>query len=109
MTTANINPNLVARLSKLPTEQQQQMLDALEDADLLTNISLPELQALSTIAIAPSLQADLSELLDRNAEGELSSEEIQTLDTILEQVDQINILKARAKYTLQHLNQVRIA
>jgi len=44
----------------------------------------------------------LDDLLARNAETQLSPHEITQLDQLLEQVDQLNILKTRARYTLTH-------
>ena len=39
----------------------------------------------------------------------LSPEEITLLDRILEQVDQLNLLKARARYTLNHFRKANLA
>jgi hypothetical protein len=105
MTSANLTQTLLNKLQILPIQRQQQLLDGLEDEDLLTNISPPELQALANISLAPAPQAQLSDLLARNADGKASPEEIMVLDRLLEQVDQLNLLKARAKYTLQYLSQ----
>jgi hypothetical protein len=104
MTATNLTQNLLNKLQILPLQQQQQLLDGLEDEDLLTNISPAELQALSNIALAPVQQAQLSDLLAQNADGEISPEETAMLDRLLEQVDQLNLLKARAHYTLQYLS-----
>jgi hypothetical protein len=104
MTPANLTENLFNKLQILPLQKQQQVLDGLEDEELLTNISPAELLALATISLAPEQQAQLSNLLTYNAEASISPEEIVILDQLLEQVDQLNILKARAKYTLQHLS-----
>jgi hypothetical protein len=41
--------------------------------------------------------------LIQNAEGQLSADATATLDRLLTQVDNLNILKTRAKYTLQQL------
>ncbi len=51
--------------------------------------------------LALRLQERLSHLLHLNREGKSNAEEQQELDQLLEQVDQMNILKARAMYTLQ--------
>jgi hypothetical protein len=104
MTPANLTENLLNKLQILPLHRQQQLLDGLEDEELLTNISTAELLALATVSLAPDQQAQLSDLLARNAESSISPAEIILLDQLLEQVDQLNILKARAKYTLQHLS-----
>jgi hypothetical protein len=105
MTSANLTQTLLNKLQILPIQRQQQLLDGLEDEDLLTNISPPELQALANISLAPEPQAQLSDLLARNADGTASPEEIVALDRLLEQLDQLNLLKARAQYTLQYLGQ----
>jgi hypothetical protein len=104
MTATNLTQNLLNKLQILPLQRQQQLLDGLEDEDLLTNISPAELQALANISLAPTPQTQLSDLLERNADGQISPEETAILDRLLEQVDQLNLLKARAHYTLQHLN-----
>jgi hypothetical protein len=104
MTLANLTENLFNKLQILPLQKQQQVLDGLEDEELLTNISPAELQALANMSLAPDQQTQLSNLLARNTETLISPEEIIILDQLLEQVDQLNILKARAKYTLQHLS-----
>ncbi len=70
------------------------------DKDLLIGLSQAELQALAQTKLAPTAQARLDELLARNAESSLSAEETAELDPLLEQVDQLTILKTRAKYTL---------
>ena len=70
------------------------------DPDLLTGLSQAELEALAESVLAPTTQARLDDLLTRNAEAQLSAEEMVELDHLLDQVDQLNILKTRAKYTL---------
>ena len=109
MQTSDLPTTIVNKLQILPRQKQQQFLDGLEDADLLTNVSPAELQALAQIAIAPAEQAKLSDLLARNTENQLSTEELETLDRLLDQLDQLNILKARAQYTLQYFNQASAA
>lgn len=73
------------------------------DGDILTGLSLEELQALANSQLASSAQAQLGELLTQNAEGLLSADTTATLDRLLTQVDHLNILKTRARYTLQHV------
>jgi hypothetical protein len=101
----SLSQTIVNKLQILPQQKQQQFLDSLEDEDLLTNVSIAELQALAQISIAPAEQSHLSDLLDRNTENQLSTEELEKLDRLLAQLDQLNILKARAQYTLQYFNQ----
>jgi hypothetical protein len=113
----SLSQTIVNKLQILPHQKQQQFLDSLEDEDLLTNVSPAELQALATLSIAPAEQAKLSDLLARNTESQLSTEELATLDDLrsvedhrlLDQLDQLNILKARAQYTLQYFNQASAA
>jgi len=70
------------------------------DVELLVGLSQAELEALAESMLAPTTQSRLDELLARNAETQLSSEESSKLDRLLAQVDQLNILKTRARYTL---------
>jgi hypothetical protein len=71
------------------------------DEELLIGLSLDELQALANSQLAATEQAQLNELLAQNAEGHLSAEATATLDRLLSQVDHLNILKTRARYTLK--------
>jgi hypothetical protein len=68
--------------------------------ELLVGLSLEELQALAEGILAPTAQSQLEALLTRNAEQRLSVDENATLDRLLSQIDQLNILKTRARYTL---------
>jgi hypothetical protein len=73
------------------------------DSELLVGLSDKELAALAESTLAPSQQSRLDLLLERNSESSLTSAELAELDRLLEMVDQLTILKARAKYTLgQH-------
>jgi hypothetical protein len=74
------------------------------DPDLLIGLSLEELQALAEGLLAPMLQVQLEELLLKGAEQQLSLDEEAKLDRILLQIDQLNILKTRARYTLNQLS-----
>lgn len=75
--------------------------DAVEDAtELLTGMSDSELEALAEGALAPANQARLDALLDRQADQALSAAERGELDRLLAQIDQLTILKTRARYTL---------
>ncbi len=73
------------------------------DSELLTNLSLDELQALAEIKLSINTQTELDDLLKRNTENQLSTDENVTLNDLLTKVDQLNILKTRARYTLNHL------
>lgn len=104
---------MVERLSYVTNEQGERvgvLLDLAEyqrltaqlafDPDLLSGLSRAELEALAESTLAPTAQVRLDDLLTRHTEGQLSAEETAELDHLLEQVDQLNILKTRAKYTL---------
>jgi hypothetical protein len=71
-----------------------------DDAELLIGLSDGELEALAESILAPSAQARLDELLARNAEHQLSAQEQAELDRLLQRVDQLTVLKTRARYTL---------
>jgi hypothetical protein len=79
------------------------------DSELLISLSLEELQALAEGLLAPTLQAQLEGLLAQGTEHPLSPDEEATLDRMLLQIDQLNILKTRAKYTLNHLSRASAA
>ena len=72
------------------------------DPEMLLGLSGAELQALADSKLAPSEQARLDELLVRNADHRLSVEEEAELDSILAKVDQLTVLKTRARYTMHH-------
>lgn len=78
------------------------------DSELLVGLSLDELQALAEGMLAPPAQSQLQELLARNAEQQLSANEEAILDRLLSQIDQPNILKTTARYTLQQLNRAPV-
>ena len=71
-----------------------------QDAELLHSLSDGELDALAESLLAPAAQFRLDELLARNAEKLLSNEEEAELNRFLERVDQLTVLKTRARYTL---------
>jgi hypothetical protein len=73
------------------------------DEELLTGLSLAELEALASSQLASAEQTQLGELLAQNAENRLSGDATATLDRLLTQVDNLNILKTRARYTLKQL------
>jgi hypothetical protein len=72
------------------------------DSELLTSLSLEKLQALAEGILAPTLQTQLDGLLEQSTEHPLSPDEEATLDRMLLQIDQHNILKTKAQYTLNH-------
>jgi queuine/archaeosine tRNA-ribosyltransferase len=73
------------------------------DSDMLTGLSVGELEALADGLLAPARHARLDELLAKNGAGVMSVEERQELDRLLELADQLTLLKTRARYTLTHL------
>lgn len=76
---------------------------AASDEEVLTGLSLEELQALANSQLASTEQTQLGELLAQNAEGQPSADTTTTLNRLLTQVDNLNILKTRARYTLRQL------
>jgi hypothetical protein len=72
------------------------------DPEMLVGVSAGELEAFSDSLLAPSAQVRLDELLARNAQHLLEAAEASELDRLLERVDQLTVLKTRARYTLQH-------
>ncbi|MGF1538480.1 MAG: hypothetical protein ACFB4J_18615 [Elainellaceae cyanobacterium] len=75
------------------------------DEDRLVGLSIDELTALASCKLAVAEQNRLDELITRNAESSLSSEDLSELDELLAKADQLTILKTRARYTLKHLEQ----
>jgi hypothetical protein len=61
------------------------------------------LRALAETALSVVTQTELNDLLVRNQDLQLSVDEVITLDNLLAKVDQLNIIKMRAKYSLYKL------
>jgi len=76
-----------------------------DDPDILTGLTYSELEALAHSKLASERQDRLGELLARQAVGALSDDESRELDRLLDQIDQLNILKARALLTLRERRQ----
>lgn len=72
------------------------------ETKLLPNISTAGLKALAGAMLAPQAQSRLDELLQGISEGELSEVEMKEVDAILKETDELNLIKARAEYTLRH-------
>jgi len=87
----------------LETYHRLTQVSTSNDQELLTDLSLEELQALANSQLASTEQVELEQLLTHNAEEQLSAEATETLDQLLKQVDNLNILKTRARYTLKQL------
>ena len=73
----------------------QAMLPA--DPDLLAGLSEPELTVLADGMLSSRYQTRLDVLLQRNRNDELSPAEEQELSALLEHVDYMDLLKARAR------------
>ncbi|MEH2351846.1 hypothetical protein [Nostoc sp.] len=84
----------------LDLETYQQLTNLSLDSELLIGLNLDELQALAESYLSPKAQIQLQELLVKNSDKSLSDDETETLDRLLAQVDQLNTLKTRARYTL---------
>jgi len=87
----------------LDLDTYEQLIAQAQDAELLLNLNREELTALANSTLALEKQSVLDELLTRNANEQLSEAEQTRLDELLTQVDHLNLLKARARYTLQNL------
>ena len=72
------------------------------ETNILPNVSVSGLEALASANLAPQAQSQLDDLLARNSEGKLSEQESKQLDSLIEQIDELNLLKARADFTLRH-------
>lgn len=80
------------------------VLERAQDAEVLTGLSDGELRALADSKLELANQERLHKLLAKRAETELEEAETSLLDELLEQVDGLNLLKARARYTLKTLD-----
>lgn len=69
-------------------------------SELLTGLSLEELEALADGKFAPAAQGRLDDLLVKRKAQPLSQEEETELDSLLRKSDHLTILKTRARYTL---------
>jgi hypothetical protein len=73
------------------------------DTELLTGVSIDELEALAAGVLIPASQVRLTELTAGAKRESLSADEAAELDDLLHKVDQLNLLKARARYTIDQL------
>ena len=93
----------IDRLS--PDEQQEIVLGILtrsNDSRCLSGLNVKELRALSDCQLSVMEQERLNDLLDRNSNGGLLVAESTELEQLVEQVDQLSLLKTRAQYTLHY-------
>ena len=74
-----------------------------QDPNTLPGLSTEDLELLAEGMLSSQYQTRLSELLAKNKSEKLSDTESAELDALLERIDQMNILKARAHYTLQKI------
>ena len=72
-----------------------------DDVELLTSLSDEELEALANSTLAPASQIRIDELLSKNGENELDDSAHAELECLLARVDQLTIVKTRARYTLR--------
>ncbi|MCC7335680.1 MAG: hypothetical protein IT422_11315 [Pirellulaceae bacterium] len=79
----------------------QEKLEVSSENDLLTSLDVDELEALADVKLGLSSQARLDELLAVNSQGKITGEEAKELDQLLAKLDQLTILKTRARYTLK--------
>jgi hypothetical protein len=91
-------PTMPALTPNGPMEKQAMS----SDSELLVGLSVEELEALADSLLAPAAQARLDDLLARNKEKLLSASDQRELDSLLQKIDQLTILKTRARYTLHH-------
>ncbi|WP_364305839.1 hypothetical protein, partial [Moorena sp. SIO4A5] len=61
-------------------------------------LSVDELEALATCKLAVADQTRLDDLVARNVESLLCTDEVAELDDLLGKADQLTILKTRARY-----------
>lgn len=78
------------------------MLD--NDPDRLIGLDAETLSAIAAGMLAVEKQQQLDILLERNQTVDLSPDEQHELDQLLDDIDRLNLLKARAVYTLKQSN-----
>lgn len=86
----------------LPVSLVRKVATMSNESEVLLGLSSGELEALADGMLAPSLQARLDDLVARSKEDRLTPEEDVELDQLLTRVDQLTLVKTRAKYTLWH-------
>lgn len=71
-----------------------------DSAELLSGLSVDELEALAECQLAPSAQGRLDDLLARRKEQSLPADDEAELNRLLHRTDHLTLLKTRARYTL---------
>lgn len=87
----------------IPNQRRNVKTSVLE---ILTGVSIGELEALANAVLAPSRQRRLHLLLRKNKTKSLSQKESKELDGLLADSDRIALLKAKAQYTIRHAGAV---
>ena len=73
------------------------------DPDLLIGLDVETLSAIANGVLSASHQQQLEALLERNRTDGLAPEEQSELDRLLDDIDRMNLLKARAIYALKQV------
>ena len=99
------NKNHAGKIKKCPNAPLKQLNGGVSmiESELISGLSVDELEALADGLLTPPVQVRLSELLARSKEGRLSAADNLELDGLLRKADQITILKTRARYTLNQM------
>lgn len=74
-----------------------------KDPELLLGLNQKELTALATTKLAIDEQEELSTLLAKNQTEIINDNQQEKLDYLLAKIDNLNVLKTRAIYTLEKL------
>lgn len=107
---SQLSRNFKAFINKIQLETNYQLKNPLEkDSECLIGLSRDELEALAESMLSTSKQEQLNELLNRNTEAQLSTQETESLERLLAQIDRLTILKTRARYTLKKLDALMTA
>ena len=91
------------RIEVIMDEQTYQALVSSNSPDplLLRDLTLEQLKALAEGKLTTDTQAQLSGLIQKEKAGKTTLEESAVLDKWLHQLDQLNMLKAKAFYTMK--------
>jgi hypothetical protein len=93
------------RVEVIMDEQTYQALLGSNSPDplLLRELTLEQLKALAEGKLTTDTQAQLNGLIQKEKAGKATAEESVTLDKLLHQLDQLDMLKAKAFYTLKRI------